>query len=197
MTHPSRRADFWLGAGLGLVAGAALLFSIYYVPRRGLDLGGAGLPFVVVLDEAHGLHAGSPVMVSGIEAGEVQALTIAELPGLGYRVLASAELFDGARFGPLLRTGSHYAIARSGLLGEVVLAVTPGGPGAPLSPGELVDGEAPADMDTILADLGHITRRLADFTDGRRPGDPSLRASLSHLQRILQNLKDASESLPR
>lgn len=197
MNNPARRRDFWLGLALGLVVSAALLFSVYYVPRKGLNLGGHGLPFTVALSEAHGLHAGSPVLVSGIEAGEVRALQIAEVPGVGFRVLATAEIFDGARFGPLLTTGSAYAVTRSGLLGENVLAITPGGPGEPLEPGTVVDGTAPLDMDTILADLGHITRRLADFTDGRNPGDPSLRATLSHVQRILQNLKDASESLPR
>ncbi len=197
MSNPAGRRDFWLGLALGLVVSAALLFSIYYVPRKGLSLGGHALPFTVVLAEAHGLHAGSPVLISGIEAGEVRALEIAELPGLGFRVLATAEIFDGARFGPLLTTGSAYAVTRSGLLGENVLAIAPGGAGEPLQPGTLVDGSAPMDMDTILADLGHITRRLADFTDGRHPGDPSLRASLSHIQRILQNLKDASEVLPR
>lgn len=197
MTHPATRRDFWLGLALGLIVGAALLLSVYYVPRKGLNLGASPLPFTVVLTEAHGLHPGSPVHISGVEAGEVRALRIAEIPDLGFRVLATAEIFDGARFGGLLTASSTYAVAKSGLLGENILAITPGGAGPPLVAGDLVQGTAPLDLDAILNDLAHITRRLADFTDGRNSGDPSLRTSLTHIQRTLQNLKDASESLPR
>jgi phospholipid/cholesterol/gamma-HCH transport system substrate-binding protein len=178
MTHPATRRDFWLGLALGLIVGAALLLSVYYVPRKGLNLGASPLPFTVVLTEAHGLHPGSPVHISGVEAGEVRALRIAEIPDLGFRVLATAEIFDGARFGGLLTASSTYAVAKSGLLGENILAITPGGAGEPLEPGALVDGTAPHGHGRRPGGSWRTSHAdLADFTDGRNPGDPSLRAT--------------------
>ncbi len=97
---------------------------------------------------------------------------------------------------PMLTRTSTYAVARSGLLGEVTLAITPGGAGDPIAAGDLVDGTPPQDFGAILDDLGHVTRRFGDFMDGRRPGDPSLRKAFGDLQRMLRNLSDFSEKLP-
>lgn len=187
---------FVLGLVVGAIIAAAVMFSIYYVPRKGIAFGRESLPLYVVLDEAHGLSAGSPVLISGIEAGEISWMRIDYLEGLGWKVLAGADIFDGERFKPMLTRSSTYAVARSGLLGEVTLAITPGGEGEPIAPGDLVDGTPPQDFGAIVGDLGHIAKRLGDFMDGRRPGDPSLRKAFGDLQRTLRNLSDFSEKLP-
>jgi ABC-type transporter Mla subunit MlaD len=196
-TATGGRANFWLGLTVGAILGAAVLFSIYYVPRKGLNVSADSLPFTVVLVEAHGLHVGSPVLISGVEAGEVDDVQIRELPGVGWRVLASVEVFDAARFGPALRSGSLYAVRQSGLLGETVLDIAPGGAGPPLLAGALVDGTPPQDFTRILDDVATISARLADFMDGRGRGDPSLRRALTDLQGMLRNLRDFSDKLPK
>lgn len=190
-----RRAQFWLGLVVGAILAAAILFSVYYVPRKGLSLSRDPMGFTLVLDEAHGLHAGSPVLVSGVEAGEVEAVEIRELGQRGYKVLAQVSIFDGARFGPMLRLDSTYQVAQSGLLGETTLAIAPGGKGRPVA-GELVDGQPPTDFGRILEDLGVISRRIADYVDGREPGDPNLRRMLMDLQEAMRNVRDFSEKLP-
>lgn len=190
------RANFWIGVTVGALIAAAVLFSIYYVPRKGITFGKEPISFTVVLAEANGLHAGSPVYISGIEAGELTDVRISELPNLGYRVLATAEVFDGERFGPMLTTGSAYEVSRSGLLGEMTLAITPGGEGEPLQQGALVDGTPPMDFTRMVDDVAHITKRLADFMDGREAGDPSLRRAFVELQAALQNIRAFSEKLP-
>lgn len=190
-----RRAQFWLGLVVGAILAAAILFSVYYVPRKGLSFSRDPIGFTLVLDEAHGLHAGSPVLVSGVEAGEVEAIEIREIGKRGYKVLAQVSIFDGARFSRMLRLDSTYQVAQSGLLGETTLAITPGGQGRPVA-GELVDGLAPTDFGRIVDDLALITKRVADYVDGREPGDPSLRRMLSDLQEALRNVRDFSEKLP-
>ncbi|TNF32628.1 MAG: MCE family protein [Deltaproteobacteria bacterium] len=193
---PNARANFWIGLVVGAVVAAAVLFSVYYVPRKGLALGRDALGFGVVLPEAHGLHVGSPVLVSGIEAGEVTDVAIRELGAQGYRVLVDVEIFDGERYGALLTTASAYQVARSGLLGEMVLAISPGGGGQPVA-GQLVDGVPPADFTHILDDISRISKRLADFMDGREAGDPNLRRALLDLQTAIRNVRDFTGNLPR
>jgi|GEM_PF-1415071 len=191
------RTSFVLGIVVGAILGAAILFSVYYVPRKGLLMDKSPRNFTVVLEQAHGLNAGSPVLISGVEAGEVSDVRIEELPKLGWRVLAKITVFDGDRFGKGLRTGSRYAIDRSGLLGETILAITPGGTGEALKEGQLVDGTPPFDITGIATDVKTVTKRLADFMDGREPGDPSLRRVLRDLQGVMRNLKGFSEKLPQ
>lgn len=195
-TSKGSRASFWLGMTVGAILGAAVLFSIYYVPRKGITLSNDPLAFTVVLDEAHGLHPGSPVLVSGVEAGEVTDVRIDNLTVVGWKVLVSLEIFDGERFGPGLTTGSHYEAHRSGLLGEMTVAITPGGEGKPIQPGQLVDGKAPTDMADITRDIGRISKRIADFMDGRQPGDPNLRRALKDFEGFVRNLRAFSEKLP-
>jgi len=191
-----KRSHFWLGIVVGAILAAALMFSVYYIPRKGLAFGRESLGFTLVLDEANGLRAGSPVLVSGVEAGEVSGIEIRELGQAGWKVLASVDVFDGERFEPMLRTDSVYQIAQSGLLGETTLAIVPGGQGATVR-GQLVTGRPPADFTEILDDLGLISKRVADFVDGREPGDPNLKRALIDLQETIRNVRDFSEKLPK
>ena len=191
-----KQGSFVIGLVIGAILAAAVMFSVYYVPRKGISFGLESLPFYVIFDEAHGLRAGSPVLISGIEAGEITAISIESVAQRGWKVMAQVEVFDGEQFGPMLTVGSAYAAVRSGILGEVTLAITPGGPGATLQAGDLVDGKPPQDFGAIVGDLGHLVGRFADFMDGRQPGDPSLRRAFTDLQRTLRNLSDFSEKLP-
>ncbi|MCC6620129.1 MAG: MCE family protein [Deltaproteobacteria bacterium] len=191
-----QRAHFWIGLVVGAIVAAAIMFSVYYVPRRGISFSNDPIGFTLVLDQAHGLHAGSPVLVSGLEAGEVEAVEIKELPGKGYKVLVAVSVFDGERYGPMLRLDSTYQVAQSGILGEATIAIAPGGQAAAVA-GELVAGRPPPDFTRILDDLTVISTRIADFVDGRQPGDPNLRRALVDLQETIRNVRDFSEKLPK
>ncbi len=189
------RAAFWLGLFVGGVFAAAVVFAVFWVPRTGLTTGGDPLRFTLVLGEAHGLRPGALVQVAGIDAGEVQALGLAELPRRGWGVLAEITIFDGDRFEPMLRLDSVYQVARAGLLGDAGLVIVPGGAGGSVR-GQLVDAVVPRGIDGLIGDLGHIATRLADFLDGRQPGDPNLRRALVDLQQTVQQLRVFTERLP-
>ncbi len=191
-----KRSHFWLGIVIGAILAAMLLFSVYYVPRKGLSLSREPIAFTLVIDQANGLRAGSPVLVSGVEAGEVEGIEIREVPGRGYKVMAAVTVFDGERFGPMLKTDSVYQVAQSGLLGETTLAIVPGGQG-PAVANQMVDGLPPTDFTRIIDDLAHVSKRVADFMDGRETGDPNLRRALMDLQETIRNVRDFSEKLPK
>ncbi len=191
-----KRSHFWLGIVIGAILAAMLLFSVYYVPRKGISLSREPLAFTLVIDQANGLRAGSPVLVSGVEAGEVDGIEIREVPGRGYKVMATVTVFDGERFGPMLKTDSIYQVAQSGLLGETTLAIVPGGQG-PSVANQMVDGLPPTDFTRIIDDLAHVSKRVADFMDGRETGDPNLRRALMDLQETIRNVRDFSEKLPK
>jgi ABC-type transporter Mla subunit MlaD len=126
----------------------------------------------------------------------VTGVEIREVGQTGWKVLASVDIFDGERFAPMLKTDSVYQVAQSGLLGETTLAIAPGGQGGAVA-GQLVNGLPPADFTKILDDLATISKRLADFVDGREPGDPNLKRALVDLQATIRNVRDFSEKLPK
>jgi ABC-type transporter Mla subunit MlaD len=190
------KLHFWLGVSVGAIVAVALVFSVIYIPRKGFTFGAETLSFSVVLKEAHGLHVGSPVTIGGIEAGEVVDLRITPVPNLGVRVLATVDIFDGEAYGPVLSDASVYRVARSGLLGAMTVSITPGGDGTPLREGALVAGSGPADLMQVADNVARVTSRLADFMDGGKLGDPSLRKALKDLQALVRNLRQFSQKLP-
>jgi ABC-type transporter Mla subunit MlaD len=191
----SGRASFWLGLVVGAVLAGALVFGVFWGPRGGPVFGSEPLVFSVVLEEARGVGVGSPVHVSGLEAGEVRAVGLVELPQRGWRVVAEVVIPDGERYRPMLRVDSPVEVRRIGLLGDAGLSVVPGGKGESLA-GQFVDASAAPGMDELVADLGHIATRLGDFLDGRRPGDPNLARALRDLQGTLAQLRAFTERLP-
>lgn len=199
MTAAERRASGtrWSELAVGLVVGGvltgAVLLSLYWGPRHGLAPGGEPLRFHVVLEEAHGLHVGSPVRVSGVDAGEVTDVRIERLPRLGWRVLVAVELFRGARYREMLGTGSTYAVARPSPMGGRMLAIAPGGGGEPLRDGMLVRGTPPVDLASVAADLGAIVDRLSRLLGEEGRGAENLERALEDLRATLQNLRNLSE----
>lgn len=196
-----RGKSLWAGLLAGSVLGAALAFGVFYVPHRGLPgLGWASagdtLQVHALFAEAQGLRIGSPVEVLGIDAGRVRGLHVVEVPGWGTRVSAELTIDAPERFGARLTDAATVQIRRSALLGEVVVAITPRAGGTAWTPGRVVAGQVEASTEQLVADVAAIATRLRDFVDGDKPGDPSLRRTLVHLEETLRRLRDFADHLP-
>jgi phospholipid/cholesterol/gamma-HCH transport system substrate-binding protein len=98
-----------------------------------------------------GLDPGDPVMVSGVDAGEVGAVVLE--PGRVRTELLIAEgvsLFDDC----------SVQILTVGLMGEKYIGIYPGGSGNVLPPGSVIRGEYKAGMAEAVAGFGDVIEEL-------------------------------------
>jgi len=196
MPERGGRASFWVGLGTGAVVATVVLWSIWYVPRKGLNPFRESLEFHVLFAQAHGLTAGDPVRLGGVEIGEVRAVTVREVPDLGVRAVVTVEVFDPVRWRGLLRYDSGYTVGQQGLLGRRAIDVAAGGVAAPLEPGAVVPGREPFDPMAVVADLQAIVAELRSLLAGDEPGSPDIRRALRDLELTLRNIREFSEKLP-
>lgn len=190
------RLKFWVGLGTGVVLATVVLFSIWYVPRKGIRLFQDSFVFHLLFEEAHGLRAGDPVLLNGVEIGAVRRVEVRDVPGAGVRAVATVEVFDAQRYGALLRYDSDYTIGREGLLGRRAIDIAGGGAAPPLDSGAVLPGEEPFDPLAIAADLQDTVAELRSLLRGDAPGSPDIRRALRDLELTLRNIRQFSEKLP-
>jgi ABC-type transporter Mla subunit MlaD len=195
MAERGSRASFWVGLGTGVVLATVVLWSIWYVPRKGLDPFRDSLVFHVLFAQAHGLTTGDPVLLNGVEVGEVRGVTVRDVPDVGVRAVVSVEVFDPARWRDLLRYDSGFTVGRQGLLGRRAIDVAAGGVAAPIEAGAVVPGREPFDPMVIVTDLQATVAELRSLLAGDEPGSPDIRRALRDLELTLRNIREFSEKL--
>ncbi len=195
MDDTGRRASFWIGLGAGVVLAAVVLFSVFYIPRKGIDPFRESLTLDVLFLNAHGLHVGDAALLNGLEVGEVNALEVRDIPELGVRCVATVEIFDREAYGDLLRYDSVFTIGGEGLLGRRAVDIIAGGVAAPLAPGAVVVGTEPFDPMTILHDAQAVAAELRSLLAGDEPGSPNIRRALKNLEVAIRNLRTLTDKL--
>lgn len=110
----------------------------------------------VHFESAPGIHAGSPVKMSGLTIGEVREVALDERRGGVGVILDIQERFP-------LREDAK-AILSTSLLGDSVVEFTPGVSHARLEPGTLLEGQMPSDPLSLVSKLEpKLTASLASF----------------------------------
>lgn len=110
----------------------------------------------VHFESAPGIHAGSPVKMSGLTIGEVRDVALDETRGGVGVILDIQERY-------VLRADAKALLATS-LLGDSVIEFTPGTKSQRLQPGTLLEGQIPADPLSIVSRLdSKFTNSLASF----------------------------------
>ncbi len=110
----------------------------------------------VHFESTSGVHAGSPVKMSGLTIGEVRELALDENRG-GVGVIIDIQ----ERY--ILRADAKATLATS-LLGDSVIEFTPGTLPQRLEPGTLLEGQMPADPLSIVSRLdSRLTTTMASF----------------------------------
>ncbi|MGH2398722.1 MAG: MlaD family protein [bacterium] len=165
---------------------AFLLFLGLVVWLRGDALGPAGTQLHVVLRDAAGLEAGTPVRMSGVTVGEVTDVTLTPEN--------LALLTVTMKSGKSVPQGSRFRASTTGLVGERYLAIIPGPANAPelqTTPQTPVVGDDPFSLERLAMRLEQISEQVSDFIGNANElvTDPQMRADLAE---ALRNARQAT-----
>jgi phospholipid/cholesterol/gamma-HCH transport system substrate-binding protein len=110
-------------------------------------IGGNVYEVIAQFNTASGLKAGSSVEIAGVEVGRVRAITLNE-----DRAAVILAVDDKVK----LYTDTIASIKTRGIIGEKFLALSPGGGGDPLKPGDTIrDTESGLDLEELVSQYVH------------------------------------------
>ena len=138
---------------LELVVGVFVLVGIISLGYLSIKLGkleiiGGDLYEVEALfNSASGLKPGATVEIAGVEVGRVKTISLKE-----DRAMVKLAVQNGTK----LYSDTIASIKTRGIIGEKFLALSPGGGGDPLKPGDIIrDTEAGLDLEELVSQYVH------------------------------------------
>lgn len=138
---------------LELVVGVFVLVGIACLAYLSIKLGkleiiGGDVYLVQAqFDTASGLKAGSTVEIAGVEVGRVKDIDLSQ-----DRAVVTLAVRNSVK----LYTDTIASIKTRGIIGEKFLALSPGGGGDPLKPGETIrDTESGLDLEELVSQYVH------------------------------------------
>lgn len=138
---------------LELIVGAFVLVGIVCLGYLSIKLGkleiiGGDLYEVDALfNSASGLKPGATVEIAGVEVGRVKTINLNE-----DRAMVRLAVNNGTK----LYSDTIASIKTRGIIGEKYLALSPGGGGDPLKPGEAIrDTESGLDLEELVSQYVH------------------------------------------
>ena len=138
---------------LELVVGVFVLVGIVSLGYLSIKLGkleiiGGDLYEVEALfNSASGLKPGATVEIAGVEVGRVKTISLKE-----DRAMVKLAVQNGTK----LYSDTIASIKTRGIIGEKFLALSPGGGGDPLKPGDIIrDTEAGLDLEELVSQYVH------------------------------------------
>jgi len=187
---------------VALLAVASLVGSIIFL-RGGIEFRDRGYDLYVVVANAGGMTVGAPVQMAGVEVGRVTRLDLT--------AQRRAQITIRIRQGVSIPTGSRFAIASSGLLGDRLITISPEpGDPAPIEPGTIVTGVDPFTIDELFDRVVVVARRAEDtlISLNRLISDPALATSLTEsarnareitivMRRVAENVERTTRALDR
>ncbi len=110
-------------------------------------IGGNVYEVVAQFNTASGLKSGSAVEIAGVEVGRIRAITLNE-----DRAAVTLAVDNRVK----LYTDTIASIKTRGIIGEKFLALSPGGGGDPLKPGDTIrDTESGLDLEELVSQYVH------------------------------------------
>lgn len=138
---------------LELIVGVFVLVGIVCLGYLSIKLGkleligGNVYEVVAQFNTASGLKAGSSIEIAGVEVGRVRAITLQE-----DRAAVTLAVDNTVK----LYTDTIASIKTRGIIGEKFLALSPGGGGDPLKPGDTIrDTESGLDLEELVSQYVH------------------------------------------
>jgi phospholipid/cholesterol/gamma-HCH transport system substrate-binding protein len=140
-------------AKLELIVGVFVLVGILCLGYLSIKLGkleligGNVYEVVAQFNSASGLKPGSAIEIAGVEVGRVRAIILKE-----DRAAVTLAVDDSVK----LYTDTIASIKTRGIIGEKFLALSPGGGGDPLKPGDTIrDTESGLDLEELVSQYVH------------------------------------------
>ncbi len=201
----TRRSDLtWAQVKIGILVLIALAIIMVMILNleEGLGVLSRKTQFRAMVSHAQGLKVGSPVLMNGVNIGNVHKIEIAQnTPQVEITFAIKREVAQH------IREDTSIHIRALGLLGDKYLEIVPGTPSRPLlKPGSLLTGRAETDItslalgasatiENVNAALQEVRLALAAITKGegtagRLINDPEL---YERSKRVLENLEKAAE----
>jgi phospholipid/cholesterol/gamma-HCH transport system substrate-binding protein len=110
-------------------------------------IGGNVYEVVAQFNSASGLKSGSAVEIAGVEVGRVRAITLNE-----DRAAVTLAVDNKVK----LYSDTIASVKTRGIIGEKFLALSPGGGGDPLKPGDTIrDTESGLDLEELVSQYVH------------------------------------------
>jgi phospholipid/cholesterol/gamma-HCH transport system substrate-binding protein len=138
---------------LELVVGVFVLVGLVCLAYLSVKLGkleliGGGVYEVEAqFNSASGLKPGSAIEIAGVEVGRVRGITLNQ-----DRAMVKLAVNDTIK----LYTDTIASIKTRGIIGEKFLALSPGGGGDPLKPGDTIrDTESGLDLEELVSQFVH------------------------------------------
>lgn len=138
---------------LELIVGVFVLVGIVCLGYLSIKLGkleligGDVYEVDALFNSATGLKAGATVEVAGVEVGRVKTIRLKE-----DRAMVSLTVQTGTK----LYSDTIASIKTRGIIGEKYLALSPGGGGDPLKPGDVIrDTESGLDLEELVSQYVH------------------------------------------
>ncbi|TKB65350.1 MAG: outer membrane lipid asymmetry maintenance protein MlaD [Nitrospira sp.] len=138
---------------LELVVGAFVLVGLVCLAYLSVKLGkleligGNVYEVEAQFNSASGLKPGSAIEIAGVEVGRVRGITLNQ-----DRAMVKLAVNDTIK----LYTDTIASIKTRGIIGEKFLALSPGGGGDPLKPGDTIrDTESGLDLEELVSQFVH------------------------------------------
>lgn len=136
-----------LAVGLFVLAGIICLGYLSIKLGKLELIGGNVYEVVAQFTTASGLKPGSAVEIAGVEVGRVREIVLKE-----DRAAVTLAVNDNVK----LYTDTIASIKTRGIIGEKFLALSPGGGGDPLKPGDIIrDTESGLDLEELVSQYVH------------------------------------------
>jgi len=141
------KAKLELVVGIFVLAGIACLAYLSIKLGKLELIGGDVYEIVAQFDTATGLKAGASIEIAGVEVGRVKDITLRD-----DRAAVSLAVNNNVK----LYTDTIASIKTRGIIGEKFLALSPGGGGDPLKPGDTIrDTESGLDLEELVSQYVH------------------------------------------
>lgn len=141
------KAKLELVVGIFVLAGIACLAYLSIKLGKLELVGGDVYEVVAQFDTATGLKAGASIEIAGVEVGRVKGITLKD-----DRAAVSLAVDNSVK----LYSDTIASIKTRGIIGEKFLALSPGGGGDPLKPGDTIrDTESGLDLEELVSQYVH------------------------------------------